>query len=391
MNKILFSFLFFILSFNYYVSQIPNDFAYMFDGEVKLENDMESESLIGSIDDGLFLKIIINNKNYKFLVDSGASTSVLTDKLFKNIIDSKKKIKTRDAIGNEEEKDLFYLDFKIGENQFSNFAFVKYDLSKFSNINCSKFDGILGANVLKKLNWKFVKMENKLFFSKTPFTYEGFSSPTILQWGGSIPMVELKVNDYKFLALIDTGFFGTFIIPDHIYINNLGFGTYYNSTKGKGDPISTINGSQKLKLKKARIENFSLENYDFSGYEVILTAKGYPNIGNKIILNNGFIFNFLKNEIAFGINEEISEYAILPKIKTCKSEKDNSKVQLCFFWDEPQNRKLKVGDQIIKVDSIDTSNISPEEYCKLLDYLSSNKTPRLTLKRKNRVYEHKVN
>src|SRR5690606_21144255 len=273
---------------------------------------------------GLSVVLNINNTDYTFLVDTGASVSILNNQTFKNenIVEPKEKIQIKDALGNEEQTDLYYLDFKIGKNQFSYFAFIKSDLSKLFKNNCSKIDGILGANVLKKLNWKFVREENKLFVSEKPFTYDGYNEPASVTWAGSIPLVEMKVKGSKFLTLIDTGHFGSFVFPDYIHINNFGFGTYYNSTKGIGNPVTTINGSQKMKLKKARLESLSLGNYDFSAYEVILTPKIIPNMGNEIILQNGFIFNFLIDKIAFGKNKESTKPDMLPKIKICKSEKN---------------------------------------------------------------------
>lgn len=391
MNKPLFSFLFFLLIGNFYLSQTINNFDYLFDGDVKLENDLEYIFPAGNTENGLFLELNINNKNYKFLVDTGASASVLNDQIFMDMVTPKKKIKIKDPVGNEEEKDLFYLDFKIGKNQFSNFAFVKYDLSKFFKNNCLKFDGILGANVLKKLNWKYLKTENKLLFSKNAFTYEGFTKPAKVQWAGSIPIVELKVNDYKFLAFIDTGHFGTLMIPNYIYINNFGFGTYYNLIKGKGSPISTVNGDQKLELKKSNVKNLSLENYDFSEYEVLLTTKVQPNIGNKIILENGFIFNFLNNEIAFGINEKKPKYATLPKIKICKSETNKNQIEVCFLWKEPYNKMLKLHDQIIKIDELNTSEVSESEFCTILNYLAKEGAKKITLKRGNKQFDYILN
>lgn len=391
MNKPLYSFLFFLLSFNFYVSQNANNLDYLFDGDVKLENVVVEISPVRNTDNGLFLELNINDKNYKFLVDTGASVSVLNNQIFMDIVNPKKKIKIKDLVGNDEEKDLFYLDFKIGKNQFSNFAFVKLDFSKFLKNGCLKYDGIIGANVLKKLNWKYLKTENKLLFSKNTYTYEGFNKPAKVQWAGSIPIVELKVNDYKFLAIIDTGHFGTLMIPNYIYINNFGFGTYYNLIKGKGSPISTVNGDQKLELKKTRIENLTLENYDFSEYEVLLTTKVQPNIGNKIILENGFIFNFLNSEIAFGISENKSKYAVLPKLKICRSETNKNQIEVCFFWKESFNNDLKLGDQVIKVDSIDTTNLDEVQYCSIIDYLSKDISKKITFKRGNKQFDYIMN
>jgi predicted aspartyl protease len=360
----------------------------MFDGEVKLENAVEEISPVGNTDNGLSVVININDKNYKFLVDTGASVSVLSDQIFKNIVNPNKKIKIKDALGNEEEKDVFYLDFKIGKNQFSNFAFVKIDFSRFLKNNCSKYDGILGANVLKKLNWKYLKSEDKLFFSKNSFSYEGFKEPVKFQWAGSIPIVELN-NEYKFFAIIDTGHFGTLFIPDYIYKNN--FNYYYKLIKGKGNPITTVYGKQKLKLKKSHIKNLRLGNYDFSGYEIAL-SEIQPNIGHIIILENGFVFNFLNNEIAFGISEGKPRYAVLPKIKICKSETNKSQLELCFFWKEPYNKMLKLHDQIIKIDEIDTTSLDDNQFCNMMEYMNNkNTSKKITFKRGTKQFDYIMN
>ncbi|KIC65045.1 retropepsin-like aspartic protease [Chryseobacterium taiwanense] len=395
MNKPLYSFLFFLLSFTFYLSQSPNNLEYLFDGDVKLENTVEEIFPVGNTDNGLFVVINIKDKNYKFLIDTGASVSVLDDQTFKDIVDSKKKIiKIQDFVGNEEGKDLYYLDFKIGNNQFSNFAFTKFDMTKLFKINCIKYDGILGANVLKKLNWKYVKKEDKLFFSQTPFPYDGYNKPVQLQWYGSVPIGELKINEYKFLALIDTGYFGTIIIPEQVYIKEFSFGSHYNLVRGKANnnTIYTINGGQDIELRKETdIENLSLGNYDFSKYEVIV-AEMKPNIGNRVILENGFIFNFFKNEIAFGISEEKSRFTSLPKIKICKSETNKNQIELCFFWKESANKTLKLHDQVIKIDSINTTNVDHDQYCNILDYLNSKKNQiKVTFKRGNKEFDYILN
>lgn len=389
MKKQFYIYVYILLNCNLYFSQTTNNLDYLFDGDVKLQYDVEYISPIGNIENGLFLDININNKNYKFLVDTGASASVINDQIFKNIDNHKKKIKIKDAAGNEEEKDLFYLDFEIGRSQFSNFAFFKVDFTKFLKNGCLKYDGIIGANVLRKLNWKFEKAENKLLFSKNPFNYEGFNRPVVVQWAGSIPIVELNVNDYKFLALIDTGHFGTIILPKVIYRNNIN--NFYEMSKGIGNPVSTIKGNQKIQLKKSNVKNLSLGSYDFSGYEVILSTKLQPNIGNKIILDNSFIFNFLNNELAFGISKKKPKYATLPKIKICKSETNKNQIELCFFWNESNNKMLKLNDQIIKIDNLDTREVSESEFCKILSYMSKDGSKKITFKRDKKEFEYIVN
>src|SRR5690606_29813723 len=137
MNKLIF-FLLTLLSFNLYLSQTTQNLNYLFNGEVKLKSTTEYISTADDTVNGLSVVLNINNTDYTFLVDTGASVSILNNQTFKNenIVEPKEKIQIKDALGNEEQTDLYYLDFKIGKNQFSYFAFIKSDLSKLFKNNC---------------------------------------------------------------------------------------------------------------------------------------------------------------------------------------------------------------------------------------------------------------
>lgn len=390
MKKPLFIIFLFQLIFNYCFSQNLSDTSYMFDGEVKLANSIETVSTDESIDNGLSVIIHINDRDYKFLIDTGASVSVLNSEIFKDLNRPLKRIEIKDVVGNKEERDLFYLDFKIGKSEFSNFAFIKYDLSLFFKNNCLKYDGIIGANILKKLNWKLITTENKLFFSQTPFTYDGFTKPFVIQWAGNIPLTELKVNDHNSLAILDTGHYGSIVMPNDLYIKEFGFGTFYNLVEGKGYPVRTISGEQKVSLKKTQIKNLSIGSSDFSKYEITLADIKVANVGNNIILPNGFIFNFLSSEVAFGISQNDLKYIKLSQIKLCKSE--TNKVELCFFWKESSNKQLKLGDQLISVDEINTEFADEKKFCALMDVINKKKGPKkLVFKRGSKKFEYTLN
>lgn len=385
MKNQLYLILIFFFSFNLYSSQKSQNIDYLFAGKVHLDTKEVFTLPLEDTDTGLLISVSINGKSYRFLVDTGASVSVLNDQLFQNFVSGTKKIVIKDPLGNEAEKELFYPDFEIGNVKFSDFAFVKQDFSSLLKNKCFPYDGILGANVLKKLNWKYSKKDNNLSFSMEPFGYENFDSPSPVQWHGSIPIVELRMNDYKFFAMIDTGHFGTIIMSEYAYNEN--FKDYKDLIKGKGNPLSTINGKQKTDLVKTKIKNFFWGNYDFSDYENIVLPIA-PNIGNKIIFENGFIFNFLQNQMALGKSVKKFKDATLPKIKICKSDKNKGEIELCFFWDEPVNKDLKLHDQIIQVDSINTTDMNDIQYCNLLKYLDKEGPKKIKLKRGRKEYDY---
>lgn len=115
-------------------------------------------------------------------------------------------------------------------------------------------------------------------------------------------------------------------------------------------------------------------------------------MGNEIILQNGFIFNFLIDEIALGKNGDSTKGNTIPKIKICKSEKNAGQIEVCFFWDEPANKILKLKDQIISIDSINTTEIDAEQYCKVINYVQNSKKPlKLVLKRGTKQFDYILN
>lgn len=369
-------------------AQDQSTIAYMFQGVAKVGDEIEYAKLVESPDQGILIEVDINQKKYKFLIDTGASCSVLDKELFKNLLNSDQKIKIKDALGNEEEIDLFYLDFKIGENSFSDFAFIKKDLKKFLNSKCFRFDGIIGANVLKKLNWKFSKGDNKLYYSSKAFSYDGFNNPSRVQWHGNIPIVELAIKDYSFFAMIDTGHYGSIIMSEYAYNQN--FKDYKGLIKGKSPVLSTINGKQQTQLMKTKIKNFFWGNSDLSDYEIIVLPVA-PNIGNKIILENGFVFNFLTEEVALGRTANKSSYANLPKIKICKSKKREGEIELCFFWNELESKKLKLHDQIIQIDSVNTTHVDQKQYCDIIQNIEKGNAKIIRFKRGKKEFDYILN
>src|SRR5690606_41935102 len=119
------------------------------------------------------------------------------------------------------------------------------------------FDGILGINVLKKLNWKIIKEDNKLLFSKQPFSYVGFENPIEIKWYNYfVPLVELNFNKSNFFASLDTGFFGKIKLSEEIY--NSYFDNYKKLVKGKGQSFYSMYGKVETDVRKANIKNLSL-------------------------------------------------------------------------------------------------------------------------------------
>ena len=126
MNKIFFSLALFLFSLNFVFSQNDlqdsnKELETILGGYVLLNNEQESIDFANELDNGLLVKIVINDTEYIFLLDTASSVSIINNNI-KEIGKPISKITTTDNFDNESEKDLYLLDFKIGQNVFKDFA-----------------------------------------------------------------------------------------------------------------------------------------------------------------------------------------------------------------------------------------------------------------------------
>ena len=112
-----------------------------------------------------------------------------------------------------------------------------------------------------------------------------------------------------------------------------------------------------------------------------------PLIGKEILFNDNLILNFLINEIAFPnkVNFENIKNTN-SKFYICKSKKNKNELELCFIWDNEQNKNLKVGDKIVKIDEFDTQKITDSTFCELKNYIRAKSVINVTFKRGNKEF-----
>ncbi|ROH97853.1 hypothetical protein [Chryseobacterium daecheongense] len=96
-------------------------------------------------------------------------------------------------------------------------------------------------------------------------------------------------------------------------------------------------------------------------------------------------------EVALGRTDNKPSYANLPKIKVCKSKKHEGEIELCFFWDELQNKKLKLHDQIIQIDSVITTNVDQKQYCDIVQNLEKGNAKIIRFKRGKKEFDYVLN
>ena len=356
----------------------------------------------------IFVKIKIQNKDIQsdFIFDTGAGTTIspeLSHKLKLRKVILKGDVDNKDAL----QKSFPMIDSLVISNiKFVKIGAVEVEPSKITDTKCNSFEGIIGANIMKKCIWqinyetqeltstnKLDNLNNIIGAIKIPF----LPAPIT----GS-PILSVTLNDSLTMNwILDTGFNGfiTFSIEDNeIFLkkipeNNIvcSYSFGYNSIYGK-DTVNNISYLLNTKL--------NIGGYDFSS--VPLTFGKYKNISSK---KNGVIGNkFLENFIVTIDWKENNVYLLpIKKYQPIGNQLsyginygfNNEKLIVGGIWKNSVAEKqgIKIGDQIIAVNGKISTNLSQEEICNFFDnnlVISDDKILDLTIIRDHQEFNYKL-
>ncbi|MBP0612144.1 retropepsin-like domain-containing protein [Chryseobacterium sp. cx-311] len=379
MKRILFFILCCLVSSSFLFSQTKDSYGdkmneAFLSGSINLKSENESTLLVEDATNGMLIKVQIDGKDYSFLVDTGCTLSIIDEDINAEMLPLDLKAVVNDGAGLQKEGQLFKIDFSVNSNLFQDFSFVKMDLKEISKAACIEINGVLGINVLKKINWKLMKNEKRLYFSDKHYSYVGFTTPIPLQWADNyFPLVKMQINNKDFYAGVDSGANSGLHISTQVY--NMLFNDYKRLVKGKGYAFhSIVDRISADEVRKSTVKKISIGNLILDKYNIIV-SQYKPMLGQGILLNDNLILNFTKMEMAFG-NQFLSKLhsSDFNSFGLCRPPKDGDKVELCFLWEDSKNYKnLKIGDRVLQVDSINTANLSDAEFCSLKEYVSSKK------------------
>jgi len=333
------------------------------------------------------LDVLIEGKMYLFLYDTGCTITALSKNLpfGTNELAS---ITVTDMKGNDADEKIYKTDLSINGTVFKDIAFVKFDLNQLNTIGCMKIDGILGANLIKKCNWKIDLNQRKIFFSKTPFVVDNSLEPIPMKWYNDLtPILKLNYKGIDFVALLDTGFSGKLKISNEVYGST--FATDgYKTEKGTGTTFVTINAVVKEKLERVILNDIYFGKKEIDNLPVLID-NSKPMLGCGIFGKEEAIFNFTENQVY--ISPATENTAFITDVNICRNETDSSKIEICFLWNTKETKEIRLGDTIISFDGIDTSKVDEKMYCNIQSLLKSKKNIPVVIKRGNKTIAFLLN
>ncbi len=231
----------------------------------------------------------------EFIFDTGAFNS----KIEKNLAEQHglETVATKEnstAQGNTKLIEVVQIDsLRIGETVFKKIGAGKVEYSANSASPCIAEHGIIGANLIKLVNWKIDYQNKKIYFSDMPFeTGEGpivigFDRPVF----SATPKIDISLENKTIRGvLFDTGFNGGLTLPSRVSSSFESDSNVYidQSTTGiYGSNIDTLI-EKKLSLKLDKV------NTDF---EVEFSSLGKGLLGNEVLEHFEVIIDNQENEI----------------------------------------------------------------------------------------------
>lgn len=357
----------FILNFNIIFCQ--NNVVNLNSGGVNTENyfvKIPYKEINGKI----IIDVNINNKEYKFIIDTGAPT-IITEKLKKeinpNVIGNIEIIDQSGLKDNVEVVNLF--EISIGNLSFHSIPTIVTNDSKIL-FDCFEVDGYIGSNLLRNSTLQINAKEKYIIIcddSEILKIQKKNSKEILLSHSQSNPFVEIELKKgkrtIKEKVLIDTGDNGFYQIAfstleqikNHKVINfisnSIGSNSFGFNGKSKDENNFLIN-----------IPILNINNIELKNVKSKTTYAESSRIGSEI-LNLGILTIDYKNKkINLEPYDEPIE-TINDNVWQIDAVINKEKLVVGIIWGNDLKNKINLEDEIISIDSI---IIEGMDICQLL-------------------------
>jgi predicted aspartyl protease len=317
----------------------------------------------------IIIPVNINNKEYKFLLDTGAPNLISRTVYNELQTEVKKNISVLDANNKKQEMSLVSVSsIKINSLNFENTVALLSDINNHPILKCYKIDGFIGSNLLQNSIIKISLKDKKIIITDNITKLNTQAKPTKLklvnqQKSPFIKLDFLGKNSSKGteFALLDTGMDGFYDISNRA--NNVfqkeEIITQLAGSKGVSDiglfGVNESNEQQLVHVHKMKINSTSFENIITE-----TTDDDNSRIGLDLLKYGDVIIDFKNKKFYFEAEKEVVINKKIPIIST--SFKDE-KIIVGHVWDKEYKDKINFEDEIIRIDNY---NFKEMEICQIM-------------------------
>lgn len=357
-------------------------------GEIKQKKyhtTFEFENVKGKI----VIDVYINNKSKKFILDTGAPTSInkelLSEINYKTIVQSSD---VKDANGASGALEVIQVpEFSINGLVFlNNYALQIIDKSFFE---CFNVEGIIGSNSLRNSVVEFDFKSNKVTISSN-FKSFGYGkikgNELIFKDFQSTPILKVKMKmgylDFNEEVIFDSGDDSFYSISTNNLIQVIAL---INEKKipeelqniSQSDLLGIIassNGSFSMSLfgnetdnahHKLKIQDFAFGNTNFNNIIATTNYGSNSRIGSEILNHGKLTLDYKKKKFYFQEYDNQKEINVNHKFKSIFPSFENDKFIVGIIWDNNLKDKIKVGDEILKINDIEFNKLTKCQIMKM--------------------------
>jgi hypothetical protein len=385
--------LLFLISYNINYGQSINK---LLKNTQVLNNDFKTTIEIETIGNSIILKPIIKGKQYRFLFDTGAVSTISKKLMFDLDLRHYTKAKVEDINAKSNKLSFVNIDtLKLNELTFLNIGAAVLESDQSQGLECLNIDGILGSNAFSKIILEIDYQSKTITFTdnKKKLNIPSYAYVTKLYIGyANIPSITTYIGKEKiYNTVIDYGFGAGIYYEPAIYKSISKKGSVIKSIEGYGSTMTGIYGdNNKHHFNIATVQEYSIGNMQNTKQIINFSS----NISSRTI-GAGFLSNYKvtidwKGKMIYLIEQKHEKKELIGFGYDIVLKNNNIYINYIIKNSPADKAGLKVGDTILRKNNKNYTDISDLDWCNELSDNSSNQI-QLLIKRGNILLETTLN
>ena len=316
---------------------------------------------------------------WDLIFDTGASYSVIRkDNAIKSGLESVSNISVGDTHGNRKTTPVYlFPEVELGSTTFTNHAAVGVNYDEDNLLRCIAADGILGANLMKKLHWKIDYSRQMIYFSDVADSLP--QSPNRVaqefRFDGGRPHVDIHLNSYRVSnVLIDTGYNGFMdggpdLIPT---LKDTATDTWSYFRKYDGSSFG-LWGTDLDTIYRSPNQTLMMADSSFWNYEMEIQSGSGAKMGNRLFKHYDLFLNFPDGIVQWSKRDTVSQYPTEPGWGIGMRYTRTGVVVASLTEGGPAEKAgIEMGDEIEAIDQIPMMQFQGQ-MCALYEFIRSEK------------------
>ncbi|MEO4005138.1 retropepsin-like aspartic protease [Flavobacterium sp. CAU 1735] len=332
-----------------------------------LQKDYFAEIPFENIYNKLIIPVVIENKTYRFLLDTGAPC-VITSEL-SNVMQSKflSSINIVDANGkNDTMKMVAIPALSLGGITFQDIPALVNDNKMI--FECLKIDGFIGSNLLRNSILQLSSQKKSIIITDNPSRLnlrKKYASKLYLYDTQSSPFIKIGLKNKKEASeelLFDTGMNNLYDMSLRAYDILKEANLFVDIEEGYGNAsIGIFGNSEDTKNYRFTVPQIKINGTAFKNMTIETTNDKNSRIGAEL-LNHGLVTVDYKNKY-FYFEPFNESYDLKEKQIGFKPTISNEKLVVGIIWDDAIKGTVGIEDEIVQIDDVNYDNIN---YCDIV-------------------------